>query len=64
MESTKPKKQKPEPGPEQPLDPNQAGVSYLSFDELPCLSDEQLNSLNDLFLMMHTNAKIEEDWKA
>jgi hypothetical protein len=33
MES-KPKKQKPEPGPELPVDESQVGVSYIEFEGL------------------------------
>jgi hypothetical protein len=33
MES-KPKKAKPEPGPEHPTDESQAGISYIEFENL------------------------------
>ena len=48
MESSKPaKKKQMEPGPERPTDESQIGVSYIEFEELPPLTEEQQLNLED-----------------
>lgn len=68
MESTKPRKQKVEPGPELPTDDSQAGVSYLSFDDLqePRLEteEEQQSLIGHLIEIANTCHLTDADWKA
>ena len=62
MEQTKPKKKAPEPGPEQPEDESQAGVTYLTYEELRPLTEEEQKNIESLFSQISELSK-NEDWK-
>ena len=55
MES-RPKKQKVEPGPELPQDQNQAGVTYLDFDQLESLNIQSEEQRVEVFRNMQAVA--------
>lgn len=62
MDSNKPKKKAPEPGPEQPEDESMAGVNYLTFEELRPLSEEEAHNI-DSFTETIVDLSKSDDWK-
>ena len=63
VEPTRKKKGAPEPGPELPVDESQAGVSYIEFEELKGIGNDEYNGDFDHVLeTLYTNIG-SDDWK-